>query len=128
MQFDLADLTGYDYHTGVMFTAYCTGMPNAIARGGRYDHIGERFGRARPATGFSLDLREITGLLPSAPVGKAISAPWTMDADLRAAVAELRSVGEVVIQVSDNQAHEEDAFVCDRELVLDAGQWVVRAR
>ncbi len=128
VQFDLADLTGYDYHTGVMFTAYCTGMPNAIARGGRYDHIGQRFGRARPATGFSLDLREITELLPCAPAGQAISAPWTMDVALRVAVAELRAAGEVVIQVSEHQAHEEDAFVCDRELVLDAGQWVVRVR
>ena len=98
------------------------------SRGGRYDHIGQRFGRARPATGFSLDLREITELLPCAPAGQAISAPWTMDVALRAAVAELRAAGEVVIQVSEHQAHEEDAFVCDRELVLDAGQWVVRVR
>ena len=51
-----------------------------------------------------------------------------MDADLRVAVAELRAAGEVVIQVSGHQVHEEDAFVCDRELVLDAGQWAVRSR
>lgn len=128
VQFDLADLTGYDYHTGVMFTAYCTGMPNAIARGGRYDDIGQRFGRARPATGFSLDLREITELLPSSAASKAISAPWSLDASLRAAVRELRATGEVVIEVVADQVHEEDAFVCDRVLVQEAGQWVVKAK
>lgn len=125
LQFDLADLTGYDYHTGVTFTAYCAGVPNSIARGGRYNHIGERFGRARPATGFSLDLREITSLLPHSPATSAISAPWSMDMALRAVVEELRSTGEVVIQVAAGQAHEEDAFICHRELVLNAGQWVV---
>jgi ATP phosphoribosyltransferase regulatory subunit len=51
---DLADLRGYHYHSGVMFSAYVPGLPNAVARGGRYDHVGEAFGRARPATGFSL--------------------------------------------------------------------------
>ncbi|TDR31523.1 ATP phosphoribosyltransferase regulatory subunit [Hydromonas duriensis] len=126
LQFDLADLTGYDYHTGVMFTAYCTGMPNAIARGGRYDHIGERFGRARPATGFSLDLREVTELLPCAAPSTAIAAPWIMTPDLRKAVESLRAAGEVVIQLTEQHQHEEDEFVCDRELVLDAGQWVVQ--
>ena len=126
VQFDLADLTGYSYHTGVTFAAYCDGMPNAIARGGRYDRIGERFGRARPATGFSLDLREITEILPTVPAKPAISAPWVLDEDLRRAIDALRAQGEVVIQLPVGVAHEEDEFICDRVLVHDAGKWVVQ--
>ncbi len=128
VQFDLADLTGYSYHTGVTFAAYCDGVPNAIARGGRYDRIGERFGRARPATGFSLDLREITEILPTQPAKKAIGAPWLFDASLQAAMAQLRAQGEVVIPLPNGDAHEEDEFVCDRELVRESGQWVVKAK
>jgi ATP phosphoribosyltransferase regulatory subunit len=126
LQFDLADLTGYVYHTGVMFTAYCKGAPSAIARGGRYDLIGERFGRARPATGFSLDLREITELLTFDKPQRAIQAPWLMDAALRAAVSALRDAGETVIQVPAGAALEQDAFICDRELVLNQQVWEVR--
>lgn len=128
VQFDLADLTGYSYHTGVMFTAYCAGVPNAIARGGRYDRIGERFGRARPATGFSLDLREITEILPTIPAKSAIAAPWQVDGQLRAAVRELRAQGEIVIQLPAGMAHEEDEFICDRELVQQNGRWTVVGR
>ena len=128
VQFDLADLTGYSYHTGVMFTAYCAGMPNAIARGGRYDRIGERFGRARPATGFSLDLREITEVLPTIPAKSAIAAPWGFDAALLRKIAELRAQGEVVIPLPEGDVHEEDEFVCDRALVLENNAWVVKAK
>ena len=128
VQFDLADLTGYSYHTGVMFTAYCAGMPNAIARGGRYDRIGERFGRARPATGFSLDLREITEVLPTIPAKSAIAAPWGFDAALLNKIAQLRAQGEVVIPLPEGCAHEEDEFVCDRALVLEHDVWVVKAQ
>jgi ATP phosphoribosyltransferase regulatory subunit len=63
---DLADLGGYQYESGAMFAVYVAGLPNAVARGGRYDHVGEAFGRARPATGFSMDLRELARLLPAA--------------------------------------------------------------
>ena len=128
VQFDLADLTGYSYHTGVTFAAYCDGVPNAIARGGRYDRIGERFGRARPATGFSLDLREITEILPTLPAKKAIGAPWLFDASLQAAMTQLRAQGEVVIPLPAGDAHEEDEFGCDRELVREGGQWLVKAK
>ena len=128
VQFDLADLTGYSYHTGVTFAAYCDGVPNAIARGGRSDRIGERFGRARPATGFSLDLREIPEILPTLPAKKAIGAPWLFDASLQAAMTQLRAQGEVVIPLPAGDAHEEDEFVCDRELVREGGQWLVKAK
>lgn len=128
LQFDLADLTGYLYHTGIMFTAYCKGAPSAIARGGRYDHIGERFGRTRPATGFSLDLREVTELLSFEQPKPAILAPWSMDVGLRVAVAALRGSGEFVVQIPPLQVCELDAFVCDRELVFVSGVWQVKKR
>lgn len=64
--FDLADLRGYHYHSGMVFAAYCDGAPGAIALGGRYDKVGQSFGRDRPATGFSMDLREIARLCPPA--------------------------------------------------------------
>jgi ATP phosphoribosyltransferase regulatory subunit len=57
--YDLAELRGYGYHSGVVFAAYAGGRSHAIAQGGRYDEVGRVFGRARPATGFSLDLREL---------------------------------------------------------------------
>jgi ATP phosphoribosyltransferase regulatory subunit len=63
---DLADLRGYHYHNGAIFSVYTAGEPNAVARGGRYDGIGKAFGRARPATGFTLDLRQVAGLLARA--------------------------------------------------------------
>jgi ATP phosphoribosyltransferase regulatory subunit len=59
--FDLAELRGYHYHSGVVFDAYCEGVPGAIARGGRYDQVGRAFGRLRPATGFSINLRSLAG-------------------------------------------------------------------
>jgi ATP phosphoribosyltransferase regulatory subunit len=63
---DLADLRGYHYHNGAIFSVYTAGEPNAVGRGGRYDGIGKAFGRARPATGFTLDLRQVAGLLARA--------------------------------------------------------------
>jgi ATP phosphoribosyltransferase regulatory subunit len=60
--FDLAELRGYHYHSGVVFDAYCDGVTGAVARGGRYDEVGKAFGRARPATGFSIDLRSLAGV------------------------------------------------------------------
>ena len=59
---DLADLTGYHYHSGAIFSVFTAGEPNSIGRGGRYDGIGKAFGRARPATGFTLDLRQLAGI------------------------------------------------------------------
>ena len=61
--FDLAELRGYHYHSGVVFDAYCDGVAGAVARGGRYDEVGKAFGRARPATGFSIDLRSLAGMM-----------------------------------------------------------------
>jgi len=62
--FDLAELRGYHYHSGVVFDAYCDGVTGVVARGGRYDDVGRAFGRARPATGFSIDLRSLASVTP----------------------------------------------------------------
>ena len=128
LMIDLADLRGYAYHSGVMFTAYVDGVPNAVARGGRYDDVGLAYGRARPATGFSLDLREVARISPIDARGSAVLAPWNHNEPLRAAVAQLRDAGEVVIQALPGHNHDLDEFAFDRVLVERDGKWVVEAR
>lgn len=123
---DLADLSGYQYESGVIFALYVPGLPNAVARGGRYDHVGEAFGRARPATGFSLDLREIARLLPSAEPAAAIRAPWGQSPALLALIAELRAQGEIVIQSLPGHEHEQQEFDCDREIVADKESFIIK--
>ena len=125
---DLADLRGYQYESGAMFALYVPGLPNAVARGGRYDHVGEAFGRARPATGFSLDLRELARLLPTAERKHSIRAPWGNAPELKEKIAELRKSGEVVIQSMPGHSSELDEFECDRALVLDeqSSQWILK--
>lgn len=124
---DLADLRGYQYESGAIFAIYVPKLPNAVARGGRYDHVGEAFGRARPATGFSLDLRELGRLLPMAPRTNSIRAPWARDPSLHQRLAELRAAGEVVIQSLPGHEHETEEFECDRTLVLENGQWIIKS-
>ena len=123
---DLADLSGYQYESGVTFAIYVPGLPNAVARGGRYDEVGEAFGRARPATGFSMDLREIVGLLPVTPPVPAISAPWRQDVLLQAFIAELRQQGEIVIQHLPGHPHDPQEFDCDREIVEENGKLIIK--
>jgi ATP phosphoribosyltransferase regulatory subunit len=123
---DLADLRGYQYESGAMFALYVPGLPNAVARGGRYDHVGEAFGRARPATGFSLDLRELARLLPSAERKHAIRAPWGNAPELREQITELRKTGEVVIQSLPGHDDDQDEFECDRVLVLEDSNWILK--
>jgi ATP phosphoribosyltransferase regulatory subunit len=123
---DLADLRGYQYESGAMFALYVPGLPNAVARGGRYDHVGEAFGRARPATGFSLDLRELARLLPTAERKHSIRAPWGNAPELREKIAQLRKAGEVVIQSLPGHNNEQDEFECDRVLVLDDSNWILK--
>lgn len=123
---DLADLRGLHYHSGVTFAAYIPGLPNAVARGGRYDHVGESFGRARPATGFSLDLRELARLMPVAKRQHAIVAPWGMEAGLRKKIAELRGQGEIVIQRLPGHKNDTTEFDCNRELVIENGNWTLK--
>jgi ATP phosphoribosyltransferase regulatory subunit len=123
---DLADLGGYQYESGVMFAIYVPGLPNAVARGGRYDHVGEAFGRARPATGFSMDLRELARLLPVAERKRSIRAPWGRDPALRQKIIALRDAGEVVIQSLPGHDNDQEEFDCDRALVLENGNWIIK--
>lgn len=128
LSFDLADLTGYHYHNGVVFAAYYAGYPAAIARGGRYDGVGKDFGRARAATGFSLDLREIARLTLGNGELKGILAPaGTGDTVLAARIAELREQGEIVVQLLPGETHCEGP-VCDRILVWRDGQWKIESK
>lgn len=124
LSFDLADLRGYHYHNGIVFAAYYPGFPSAIALGGRYDGVGRAFGRERPATGFSLDLREVARLASAVPPASAILAPYAADdATLGAAVAALRAQGQIVIELLPGETGCEGAL-CDRQLVEHQGQWL----
>lgn len=125
--FDLADLRGYAYYSGVRFAVYAEGVSDALLRGGRYDEVGAVFGRKRPAVGFSLDLKTLVGAVPARPLRAAIRAPWSESASLRAAIARLRGQGETVVCVLPGHESEIDEFHCDRELTEVSGQWVVSA-
>lgn len=122
---DLAELRGYQYHSGVVFAAYCAGVPNAIARGGRYDEVGKSFGRARPATGFSLDLKELASVAPGTRGAGAILAPMDTDPALRGKIATLRSAGDVVVAALPGHDKHSWQPPCDRELVRRSGVWAV---
>lgn len=127
VSFDLADLRGYAYYSGMRFGIYTDGASDALVRGGRYDEVGAVFGRNRPAVGFSLDVRELVGVLPARPLRAAIRAPWSDGAGLGKTIAELRSRGETVVCVLPGHESEIDEFHCDRELVERDGQWTVQA-
>jgi len=127
LSFDLADLRGYHYHNGVVFAAYYPGFPSAIARGGRYDGVGKVFGRSRPATGFSMDLREIARLATDAKAAGAILSPHAgSDASLAARITELRNQSEVVVELLPGETYSEGPQ-CDRKLVSVNGQWIIQA-
>lgn len=99
VSFDLAELRGYHYHTGMVFAAFVPALGKEIARGGRYDNIGARFGRARAATGFSADLKVLAAMFEDADSARQIVyAPHGEDADLLEAIRDLRAQGEMVIQ------------------------------
>ncbi|QNM95593.1 ATP phosphoribosyltransferase regulatory subunit [Chitinimonas koreensis] len=124
--FDLAELRSGYYHTGLVFAAYAEGWANAVARGGRYDHVGEQFGRPRPATGFSLDLKELAWKLPVAPARRAILAPDVLDAALADEVRRLRAQGETVV-IKLGEVIDVEELHADRELALRDGAWRVVA-
>jgi ATP phosphoribosyltransferase regulatory subunit len=126
--FDLADIGGYGYYSGARFAVYAEGSSDAVLRGGRYDEVGAVFGRNRPAVGFSLDLKELPGLVPAAGRRPAIRAPWSEEKTLRSAIRLLREQGETVVCVLPGHAAEGEEFECDRELVAQDGRWSVRSR
>jgi ATP phosphoribosyltransferase regulatory subunit len=124
---DLAELRGYHYHSGMVFAAYHTGSHDAIALGGRYDDLGESFGRARPATGFSMDLRQLYELLPIKLQPQGILAPHNGDQALQQKIAQLRAQRQsVVVDLLGDVANRAE-LSCDRELVLGAAGWDVVA-
>lgn len=127
---DLAELSGYDYHTGIVYGIYTPGLGREVARGGRYDGIGEAFGRTRPATGFSTDLRTLaTFALPHRQANgqTAILAPAVQDAALEQLIRELRGQQQRVIRVLDGQAHDPAALGCKQQITQRDGQWIVVA-
>lgn len=127
LSIDLADLRGYHYHNGVVFAAYCPGYPAAIALGGRYDGAGAAFGRSRPATGFSMDLREVARLAPAAKTAGGILAPYAgHEPVLAAQIAELRAAGEVVVELLPGEIACEGPL-CDRKLVELGEHWIIEA-
>lgn len=127
VSFDLAELRGYHYHSGMVFAAYAQGYSGPLALGGRYDEVGSAFGRARPATGFSLDLRGLATALPVATNGKAILAPYAESAELQQKIAALRAAGEVVIiDLPGHEMHRAE-LDCDRVLVQKGAAWEVIA-
>lgn len=125
--FDLADLRGYAYYSGMRFAVYAQSASDALVRGGRYDKVGAVFGRNRPAAGFSLDLKQLVGAVPVRALKAAIRAPWVEEADARAAIEKLRACGETVVCSMPGHGNELDEFYCDRELVLAGERWVVQA-
>lgn len=123
LSFDLADLRGYRYHNGVVFAAYHAKSPCALALGGRYDGVGQAFGRARPATGFSLYLRELTHAATSVSPAMAILAPYAPeDPGLTQLIADLRQQGEIVIEQLPGETRY-DGPPADRQLCNRQGQW-----
>lgn len=126
IQFDLGELRGYRYHSGVVFAAYAPGFAAAMARGGRYDEVGEAFGRARAATGFSLDVRALAG----ASIGcgqRRILAPATRAPQLDRLIADLRKQGEIVVARLPGHARTDHELGCDHVIARVDGRWQVRA-
>ena len=128
LHIDLCELRGYDYHTGVIFSAYVAGHGESIANGGRYNAIGAVFGRARAATGFDTDLKTLLNLSRrefSEPV--KVFAPAGGDAALRREIDTLRAHGRCVVQGFSIDADEARALGCGERLVQDGNEWRLEA-
>lgn len=126
IRFDLAELRGYHYHSGVVFAAYAQGWSNALARGGRYDEVGKAFGRARAATGFSMDLRELASARPNGGAKPGVLAPYKPhDAVLQKRIAALRARGDTVVVDLPGHAGTRHELGCNRRLVKLARTWVI---
>lgn len=128
VSFDLAELRGYHYHTGMVFAAFVPTIGKEIARGGRYDNIGAVFGRARPATGFSADLKVLAALLDDANQAEkqSIFAPALPDDDLSQTIRDLRASGILVIRQLPGQSGSAEDMGCNAVLEKQAHKWVVK--
>jgi ATP phosphoribosyltransferase regulatory subunit len=128
VSFDLAELRGYHYHTGMVFAAFVPTIGKEIARGGRYDNIGAVFGRARPATGFSADLKVLAALLDDANQAEkqSIFAPALPDDDLSQTIRDLRASGTLVIRQLPGQSGSAEDMGCNAVLEKQAHKWVVK--
>jgi ATP phosphoribosyltransferase regulatory subunit len=122
---DLAELGGFNYESGLVFAAFTPGSPDAVARGGRYDEVGASFGRARPATGFTMDLRQLAALAPKPAQEEKILAPALEDPSLRDAIAQLRDAGNIVIVEMPGTEKDRDELGCERKLEKKDGKWRV---
>lgn len=127
MHFDLAELQGYHYKTGVVFAAFVPQLGQAIARGGRYDDIGKLFGRARAATGFSTDLKTLIRLSNKhVATPDKIFAPLHKEPALTDAIKTLRAQGKIVIEALPGQTADAKAMGCNKQLVFIDQQWKVK--
>jgi ATP phosphoribosyltransferase regulatory subunit len=124
LNIDLAELHGYHYHTGVVFGAFVPQLGQEIARGGRYDDIGKIFGRARPATGFSTDLKQLISLSTcDIQVPQKILAPADEDESLQHKIDTLRAEGYCVSRMLPGQVDDAAAMGCSQKLEQINGQW-----
>lgn len=124
---DLGELRGYHYHTGCVFAAYLPGDSEPLAKGGRYDQIGEVFGRARPATGFSADLKKLAALAPTPQVAGILACGEFSNQNFARRVAELRAAGERVVLALSGADNDPAELGCDRQLVATDGGWTVQS-
>jgi ATP phosphoribosyltransferase regulatory subunit len=125
---DLAEVNGYDYHTGIVYGIYTPGLGREIARGGRYDGIGEAFGRKRPATGFSTDLRNLAQFAPQAAnTNNSILAPAEQQPELEALIKQLRQQGKQVVRALAGQTLNAAALGCNQQIIQQQDQWVLTA-
>lgn len=129
INFDLAELRGYHYQTGLVFAAFVPGCGREIARGGRYDNVGQEFGRARPATGFSADLKVLSGIANDIPVSdaKKVFAPFEVDnGGLRNKIRDLRASGWIVIEELPGQQGNGYDMNCGYQLKKQGADWEVK--
>ncbi|OUS26765.1 ATP phosphoribosyltransferase regulatory subunit [Gammaproteobacteria bacterium 45_16_T64] len=129
LYFDLGELRGYHYHTGAVFSAYLPNVGHSVASGGRYDHIGEVFGRARAATGFSTDLASLIKIKRQATSSSLplVFAPNSSEPALLEEVTKLRQQGVRVVVSLSGQTETAEEMGCTQQLTLQDGRWVMCA-
>ncbi len=124
---DLSEMPGYHYHTGIVFAAYVQGYGKALGNGGRYDHVGEAFGRPRPATGFAFNLKSlVSNSVAGHSAASGIFVPYSKSPQAAEQIAVLRSQGNRVVQGFDGQHVDYSEVNCDRLLVEVEGRFVIQ--